>query len=160
NEHDLVVVIRWAGSTKTLNGIMMRIMASLGINPHSPAQEKKKADGQTKYADFVGYYRFALEGEEMLINFYVEDGVLCGRGAEYSMGELKPVKGNDLKFKVETPHGEKWSFEFIKDDKGKIVKCKFTDEDFAEAGSVTGIKIVKEGQKKKMNINQVHSYVT
>jgi CubicO group peptidase (beta-lactamase class C family) len=29
NEHELVVVVRWAGSTKTLNGIMMRIIASL-----------------------------------------------------------------------------------------------------------------------------------
>ncbi len=160
NEHDLVVVVRWAGSTKTLNGIMMRIMASLEVNTYSPAQKKKKLSAKTKYADFAGYYRFTLEGEEMLINFYVEDGVLCGRGEEYSMGELKPVKGNDLKFKVETPHGEKWSFEFIKDDKGKIVKCKFTDEDFAEMGSVTGAKIIKEAQKKKMNINQAHSSVT
>lgn len=129
---------------------MMRIIASLEVNTHSPAQEKEKADGQTKYADFAGYYRFALEGEEMLINFYVEDGVLCGRGAEYSLGELKPVKGNDLKFKVETPYGEKWSFEFIKDDKGKIVKCKLTDEDFAEMGSVTGVKVIKEAKKSKL----------
>jgi len=148
NEHDLVVVIRWAGRTKTLNGIMMRIIASLEVSTHSPAQEKKKEDAKTKYADFAGYYRFALEGEEMLINFYVEDGVLCGRGAEYSFGELKPVKGNDLKFKVETEHGENWLFEFIKDDKGKIVKCKFMDEGFAEMGSVMGVKIIKEAKKK------------
>lgn len=148
NEHDLVVVIRWAGRTKTLNGIMMRIIASLEINTHSPAQEKKKEDAKTKYADFAGYYRFALEGEEMLINFYVEDGVLCGRGAEYSFGELNPVKGNDLKFKVETEHGENWLFEFIKDDKGRIVKCKFMDEGFAEMGSVMGVKIIKDAKKK------------
>lgn len=159
NEHDLVVVVRWAGSTKTLNGIMMRIIASLEVNTPSPAQEKKKKDAQTKYADFAGYYRFVLEGEEMLIKFYVEDGVLCGIG-EYRLGELKPVKGNDLKFKVETPYGEKWSFEFIKDDKGKIVKCKFSDEDFAEMGSVMGIKIIKDAKKKKMNTNHVHSSVT
>ncbi len=63
---------------------------------------------------------------------------------EYSLGELNPVKDNDLKFKVVTPHGENWSFEFIKDDKGRIVKCKFTDDDFAEMGSVTGVKVFKE----------------
>jgi CubicO group peptidase (beta-lactamase class C family) len=148
NEHDLVVVVRWAGSTKTLNGIMMRIIASLEVNTHSPAQEKKKEGDKTIYADFAGYYKFALEGEEMLINFYIEDGVLCGTGAEYSLGELKPVNGNDLRFKVETVYGEKWSFEFIKDDKGKIVKCKLTDEDFAEMGSVTGVKVIKEAKKK------------
>jgi len=93
--------------------------------------------------------------EEMLIDFYVEDGVICGRGADYSLGELKPLKGNDLKFQAETPHGEKWSFEFIKDDKGKIVKCKLTDEDFAQMGRVTGVKIIKEARKDKL----IHSYV-
>jgi hypothetical protein len=103
--------------------------------------ENKKAYAKIKYADFVGDYKFVLEGEEMLIKIYVEDGVLCGVG-EYSLGELKPVKGNDLKFKVVTPHGENWSFEFIKDDRGRIVKCKFRDEDFAEMDSVTGVKIL------------------
>ncbi len=148
NEHDLVVVIRWAGSTKTLNGIMMRIMASLEVNTDSPEQGNKKEKAKTKYADLIGYYRFALEGEEMLINFYVEDGVLCGGGEEYILGELKPVKGNDLKFKVETEHGENWSFEFIKGDSGKIVKCRFTDNDFPEMGSVMGAKVIREDKKK------------
>lgn len=105
--------------------------------------EKKKEDAETKYADFIGDYKFVLEGEEMLIKFYIEDGVLSGIG-EYSLGELKPVKGNDLKFKVETEHGENWSFEFVKDDKRKIIKCKFTDEDFSEMGSLTGVKVIKE----------------
>lgn len=104
--------------------------------------EKKKEDAETKYADFVGDYKFFFEGEEMFIKLYIEDGVLCGVG-EYGLGELKPVKGNDLKFKVKTEVGENWSFEFIKDDKGKIVKCKFTDEDFTEMGSVTGVKVIK-----------------
>jgi CubicO group peptidase (beta-lactamase class C family) len=35
NEHDLVVVIRWAGGTKTLNGIMTRILTSMQANTHS-----------------------------------------------------------------------------------------------------------------------------
>ena len=99
-----------------------------------------------RHAESSKLCQFALEGEEMLINFYVEDGVLCARGAEYSLGELKPVKGKDLKFKAKTPHGEKWSFEFIKDDKGKIVKCKLTDEDFAEMGSITGVKLIKKAK--------------
>ena len=107
--------------------------------------EKKKEYAETKYADFVGDYKFVLEGEEMLIKFYIENGVLCGVG-EYSLGELNPVKGNDLKFKAETEHGENWSFEFIKDDKGKIVKCKFTDEDFTEMGSITGVKVLSTNQ--------------
>ena len=108
--------------------------------------EKKKEDAKTKYADFVGDYKFVFEGEEILIKLYFEDGVLCGMG-EYSLGELKPVNGNDLKFKVETEYGENWSLEFIKDDKGKIVKCKFTDEDFTEMGNVTGVKVIKEAKK-------------
>jgi CubicO group peptidase (beta-lactamase class C family) len=43
DEHDLVVVVRWAGSTQTLNGIMMRIMASLKAN----------AQPRSEYADFA-----------------------------------------------------------------------------------------------------------
>jgi CubicO group peptidase (beta-lactamase class C family) len=152
NEHDLVVVVRWTGSSRTANGIMMRILASMEVNTPSLVKEKKKDDARTKYADFVGYYRFAHESEEMLISFYLEDGVLSGTG-EYSLGELKPVKGNDLKFKVETEYGEKWSFEFVKDDKGKIVKCRFMDEDFAEMGSVTGVKVIKEAKKSKLDLS-------
>lgn len=63
----------------------MRVLASIVDNTRS----------SIKYADFAGYYRFALEGEEMLINFYAEDGVLYGVG-EYSLGELKPVTSGHL----------------------------------------------------------------
>ncbi|MFC2157664.1 serine hydrolase domain-containing protein, partial [Acidobacteriota bacterium] len=132
-KNDLVVVVRWAGSAGALNGIMKRIYASMEVSTQ---------DSKTKYADLTGDYKFVIEDEEMLINLYIENGVLCGKG-EYSLGELKPITGNDLKFKVETEHGENWSFEFIKDDKGKIEKCKLTDEDFPEMGSVTGVKVTK-----------------
>ena len=104
--------------------------------------EKKQKDAGTKYADFVWDYNFVFEGEEVLFKFYIKDGVLRGMG-EYSLGELKPVKGNDLKYKVVTPHGENWFFEFIKNDQGKIAKCKFMDEDFPEMGSIMGIKLAK-----------------
>ena len=72
NENDLVVVIRWGGSAKILNGIMMRIMAAMEADTNSPAHEKKKEDAKTKYADFAGIYKFVLRGEEeMLINFSI-----------------------------------------------------------------------------------------
>jgi hypothetical protein len=104
--------------------------------------EKMQENAREKYADLVGDYKFVFEGEDVFIKIYIEDGVLCGM-AEYSMGELKPVEGNGLKFKVVTPHGENWSFEFIKDDKGNIVECKLTDEDFPETRSITGVKVAK-----------------
>ncbi len=116
--------------------------------------EKKQEDTESKYVDFIGDYKFVFEGEEVLIKIYIEDGVLCGMG-EYNLGELKPVKGNDLKFKVETEYGENWSFEFIKDDKEKIVKCKFTDEDFTEMGSVTGVKVIKEAKKNYYPLTRI-----
>lgn len=121
-----------------LNGYWTHPAGSKGIF----VLEKKQEDAKIKYADLIGDYKFDLEGEEVLIKIYIEDGVLCGMG-EYSLGELKPVKGNDLKFKVVTDHGENWSFEFIKDEMGKIVKCMFKDEDFAEMGSITGVKVIK-----------------
>jgi hypothetical protein len=104
--------------------------------------EKAQKGAGTKYADLIGDYNFVFEGEEVLFKFYIKDGFLCGMG-EYSLGELTPVKDNDLKFKVLTPHGENWSSEFLKDDKGRIAKCKFTDEDFTEMDSVTGVKVFK-----------------
>jgi CubicO group peptidase (beta-lactamase class C family) len=48
NEHDLVVVVRWAGSTGTLNGIMKRIFTSMEVNTLSLAQEKKKENTRTE----------------------------------------------------------------------------------------------------------------
>jgi hypothetical protein len=53
---------------------------------------------QTKYADYTGYYRFALEGEEFLISFYVEDGVLCGIGVKVTKNDEsidEVMKSND-----------------------------------------------------------------
>ncbi len=104
--------------------------------------EKNQKGARAKYGDFIGDYKFVFEGEEALFKFYIKDGVLYGMG-EYSLGELKPAKGNDLKFKVVTPHSENWSFEFIKDAEGKIVKCRFTDEDFPEMDSIIGNKLAK-----------------
>ena len=121
-----------------LNGYWTHPSGSKGVF----VLERNQEDAGTKYADLVGDYKFVFEGEEVLIKVYIEDGVLCGMG-EYSLGELKPVKGSELEFKVKTEAGENWSFVFIKDDRGKIVKCKFTDEDFVEMGSIMGVKLAK-----------------
>ena len=107
--------------------------------------QDKKDDAAKKYAGIIGEYNFKVEGEIHTVKFYLEKGKLTGMG-EYSLGFLKPVKDKDLKFMVETEYGEKWSFEFIKDEKGKITKCKWRDEDFGMG--VTGDKVIKEDKKK------------
>lgn len=44
NEHDLVVVVRWVGSSRTLDGIMKRVLAS--FNTTFPAREKKNKEAR------------------------------------------------------------------------------------------------------------------
>lgn len=80
------------------------------------AQEKK-------YADIVGEYEFDMEGQMMVVSFYVEDGKLWGAPEGQEAAELEPVEGKPLNFVVNTPDGGVMEMEFVKDDSGKVVKC-------------------------------------
>ena len=80
------------------------------------AQEKK-------YADIVGDYEFEMEGQVMIVTFWVEEGKLWGAPEGEEPAELEPVEGTPLHFEINTPDGQYFELEFVKDDSGKVAKC-------------------------------------
>jgi len=91
----------------------------------SGIQEKKPAD---KYAAFCGDYRFDLTSygaEVITARFYVEnDDLFVQADTSESPDKLSPVENEPTKFFLEDPDEGHWDFEFLKDDKGKITKCR------------------------------------
>ena len=58
----------------------------------------------------------------MIIAFWIEDGKLFGAPEGEDPGEIVHVKLEELQFEVETPDGQYFDIEFVRDDKGKITK--------------------------------------
>jgi len=76
-----------------------------------------------KYAPILGDYEFDMEGQVMMVSFWVENGGLWGGPEGEEAAELTPVEGNDLKFEINTADGAFMELEFKKDESGKVVKC-------------------------------------
>ncbi|NOR15350.1 MAG: hypothetical protein GQ544_06575, partial [Candidatus Aminicenantes bacterium] len=96
------------------------------------AQEKK-------YADIVGDYEFDMEGQIMLVSFWVEDGELWGGPEGEEAAVLESVEGKPLNFEINTSDGQYYVLEFVTDDSGKIVKCLVD----AMGMEMEGVKIKK-----------------
>lgn len=94
---------------------------------------------QKKYAPILGDYEFDMEGQFMLVSFWVESGALWGGPEGQEAAELSPVEGKELEFEINTPDGQYMEVEFIKDEAGKIVKCAV----LAMGMEMEGIKIKK-----------------
>jgi hypothetical protein len=86
------------------------------------AQESDEAL-KKKYAPLLGEYEFDVDGQIMLVSFWVESGGLWGGPEGQEAAELTPVEGNDLKFEINTPDGQYMELEFKKDESGAVVKC-------------------------------------
>jgi len=80
-------------------------------------------DAEKKYAPLVGDYEFDMQGQIMVVSFWVEDGKLVGAPEGETPEELEPVEGEDLKFEMNTADGQFLELEFIKDEAGKINTC-------------------------------------
>ena len=80
-------------------------------------------DAEKKYAPLVGDYEFDMQGQIMVVSFWVEDGKLVGAPEGETPEELEPVEGEDLKFEINTADGQFMELEFIKDEAGKINTC-------------------------------------
>ena len=88
----------------------------------SIAQEKK-AESKKTYDEIAGKYEFDVEGQVMVIAFWVEDGKLWGGPEGEEPVELEPVEEEELKFNASTSEGQFFEITFAKDDKGKVEKC-------------------------------------
>ena len=94
----------------------------------SGIQEKKPAD---KYAAFCGDYRFDLTSygaPVITAKIYVEnDELYVHADTSDSPDKLSPVENEPTKFFLDDPDEGHWDFEFLKDDKGKITKCRIVN---------------------------------
>jgi hypothetical protein len=80
-------------------------------------------DAEKKYAPLVGDYEFDMQGQIMVVSFWVEEGKLWGAPEGETPAELEPVEGEDMKFEVNTDTGQFFELEFVKDESGKVNKC-------------------------------------
>lgn len=114
---------------------MKRMLVSLaaaaliaGLAYASGIQEKKAAD---RYAALCGDYRFDLTayGAEMITaRFFVEnEEFFVQASTSQNPDALSPVDGQPLKFFIDDPDEGHWDFEFLKDDGGKVAKCRIVN---------------------------------
>lgn len=130
---------------RTFSTALCFIMICLVLSSITFAQEKKKEDLKKKYADLVGDYKFNVQGREFTIAVYFEDGKLWSMPEFTDIpGEMEPIKGKELDFTVDIGGGTV-DATFIKDEKGKITKCKIVHP----AWEATGEKVIKEKKKDK-----------
>jgi hypothetical protein len=80
-------------------------------------------DAEKKYAPLIGDYEFDMQGQIMIVSFWVEEGQLWGAPEGETPEELEPVEGEDLKFEINTADGQFMELEFVKDESGKVTKC-------------------------------------
>ncbi|MEE9390117.1 MAG: hypothetical protein V3U91_02640 [Candidatus Aminicenantaceae bacterium] len=92
------------------------------INATSFAQEKK-AGSRKAYDEIGGKYEFDIEGQIMVIAFWVENEKLMGAPEGEEPAELEPVEEEELKFTATTSEGQFFEITFARDDKGKVTKC-------------------------------------
>jgi hypothetical protein len=99
-------------------GLAVSLLCPLGFG------QEKKPDAQKIYAEIAGEYSYSLEGQEMLIAFWVKDEKLYGapRGQEAEYAEITPVDLEKLKFGVTVPNGQYYEIDFSRDENQKITK--------------------------------------
>lgn len=88
-----------------------------------------KEEAETRYTDFIGKWELDVEGLGLLVvKVFVDDGLMWGIVEGESIGdrlEFIPVEGKELAFKIDNPELGVFDWEFLKDDEGKITKCRF-----------------------------------
>ena len=107
------------------------------LNGISSSQEQKTGTKKI-YKEIIGKYEFNWEGQTSIIAFWIEDGKLKAAPEGEEPAVLEPAEGEDLKFQASIPDGSVLDLEFIRDEKGKITKCK-----------ISGMGMEMEGQKIK-----------
>ncbi|HCS49875.1 MAG TPA: hypothetical protein DIW61_17180 [Candidatus Aminicenantes bacterium] len=106
-----------------LAAALFLLAASLFFPPLSTAQEK--ADAQKIYADVAGTYEFTLEGQSLILIFFVKDGRLYGKEQmDPEDVEIKPLDLEKLKFEATVQsNGNYYEIGFVRDEGGKVNKC-------------------------------------
>jgi len=110
---------------KALVVLCFLLAAGQLFSPWSIAQAK--SDAQKAYAEIAGNYEFQVEGQTMVLVFFVKDGVLLAKSQlEVEEVEIKSIDLAQLKFEATNERGQYYELVFLKDEAGKIAKCKVT----------------------------------
>ncbi len=86
-------------------------------------------EAEKRYAEFVGAWKLEVKGYGLwVLKIYIDDGLLWGipeGDTIYNKVEFIPVEGKEFEFKVDSPQLGMFEWEFLKDDEGKVTKCRF-----------------------------------
>lgn len=121
------------GHKRTLSafGIAFFLLATAAV-PALWAQDKPapKVDTEKLYKDIAADYSFAIGPEPLVVAFWLQDGKLYGapRGQENEMAEILPRDLDKLMFEATVPGGQYYEITFLKDEAGKITKCKLASQ--------------------------------
>ncbi len=109
----------------------------------APAAQKPAAwptDMKGLYQEIAGNYFFEVQGQSTVLSFYEKDGLLFGVQDDSEPIELKPVKDKPLQFEAVSSGGNVIEMQFLRDDKGVIVKMIAS----TQGASYEGAKEIKK----------------
>lgn len=103
------------------------------------AQEKKPVDTAKLYAEIAGSYSYSVNGQDVIMNFWVENGKLYAapQGEESKYAEVILKDAEKLFFEATPPGGRLFEIEFARGESKKIEKSVLR----AEGMEAAGIKI-------------------
>lgn len=113
--------------------------AAAQTTPSAQVQEKKPLDTAKLFAEIAGTYNYSFEGQEMIINFWVENGKLYGapQGQENEFAEVILKDAEKLIFEAQPQGGQLFVIEFFRGESGKFEKSILRTQEFA----LDGVKI-------------------
>ena len=92
-------------------------------------RKMSQEDVLKKYSQLMGVWEFEVKGfGSLAIKVFADDGLLWGTaegGVFVERVEFIPVEGKALEFKVDSSELGLFDWQFLKDDEGKISKCRF-----------------------------------
>lgn len=120
-------------------GVAMTVVLVVSVGGLSAWGQEGDDALKKKYAPLLGEYEFEMDGQVMMVSFWVEGGALWGGPEGQAAAELTPVEGMDLKFEINTSDGQFMEVEFVKDESGHVVKCTV----LTQGMEMEGIKVKK-----------------
>jgi len=116
--------------------IVLAVAATAQTAPPAQGQEKKPVDTAKLYAEIVGSYSYDINGQSMIMNFWVENGKLYAapQGEESKYAEVILKDAEKLFFEATPPGGRLFEIEFARGESKKIEKSVLRSEGMEAAG--------------------------
>ena len=96
------------------------------IKKKSPSPEELRDARKIEiYHEIFGYYRFIINGKNLLISFFTKDKHLYGHYGNIHEIPLFPINDNLLEFewRPEPPYDEVYRLRFLRNQAGNVTKC-------------------------------------